>query len=298
MSFWSMHGFARRQAGFLGIDLGPEQAILVRCSRGLRTWRIDQCAVSSMPAQGLQGERILQFESLASLLRDLVTSAGPVRRIALALPPGPWRQVLDLPAGLRPWAWRRWLQAQAEQLARSSAPQLVWGAELVQARPPKVLLSVHPLELVQDWQGLAEAAGLSLVLLDDRPRVMLLALRALGLAPFEGRPVVLAEIQGERCVMHRWQVGQAPEVLDGGTLEDMPDVSVLHGRLPPAQGAWVCGPPGSLQAWLERLPTRWGGSWSALDPLGSPAWHGGNERPGEVGSLLAALGLALRAWRS
>lgn len=290
MSPWSLHWPPRRQACLSGIDLGSGEASLLACSRGLRSWRVEQCAVAPIPAEALQGARILQFDLMANLLRDLVASADSGRSIALALPSAGWRQVLELPAGLRPWAWRPWLCEQAEHLARVPASQLAWGIEVLQGRPLRTLLSVHPLELVQDWQGLAEAAGLSLALLDDRPRVMQLALHALGLAAADGKPLALAEVRGERCVIHHWRVGQPPEQLDGDALDEV--------TAPPGQGGWVCGPPAACLRWAERFASRWGGPWSALDPLASLDWRSGLERPSETGSLLAALGLALRPWRS
>lgn len=209
----------------LGIDLEPPQACLLSCARAGRSWRIEQCAALELPHESLQAGRILEFEAVAASLKQLVDAAGGGRRIALALPGSAgWHEVLNVPAGLRPWAWRAWVRRQAELLAGAPADTLAIEVQLQPGPPLRAQLSVCPRELVEDWQGLAETADLELVLLDDRSRVMRLAQQSLGMAP---------------------------------------------------------GLPAAHQNPLDRV-----------------AWRPGLDRPAQTAGFLAALGLALRAWRS
>lgn len=301
MPTWSLRWPQRLQPALLGIDLGADQIRLLACSRQNDSWRVEQCATAPSEAGLLEG-RVQQFEQAALSLSRLVTSVGSGRRIALALPPVPaWREVLDVPARLRPWAARRWLRERAEQLSGLPFSALSWAAEVRPGRPARLLLSVRPLELVQDWQGLAEAAGLELVLLDDRQRVMHLALRVLGLGAVQ-EPVCLAEAGEQVCVLHRWRLGQWPEQWSWAADQALEEVfegegsSGLSGLCASQVHAWVCGPPSACAYWAARLEQEGGGRWPVLDPLAGLGWRDGLARPGDAGTFLAALGLALRAW--
>jgi hypothetical protein len=313
MPTWSLRWPARSGALLHGIDLGVSQACLLSCARRPKPGRIEHCAVAPMPAEGLQNGRIVQFELMAETLQQLVASAGGGRRMALALHEAAWQQVLELPAGLAPWAWRRWLAAQAEQLAQTSADALVWCTEPVPGSGSKLRLSVRPLEEVQDWQGLAEAAGLELVLLDERPRVLLLALRALDLGPAAGGTWVLAEAEDERCTLHQWAPGRMHvqrswfgDMADGAGLLAPDDVDPMHAvpgadpKTPHAvgwpAGGWLTGTPEACQFWAPRLTRALGGAWPTLNPWASLSWRPGLGPPREMGSPLVALGLSLRAW--
>lgn len=317
MPLWPLLWPARSGKPLLGIDIGPSQACLLACSRFPRPGHVEQCAVTSLPAEGLQDGRIVHFELMADTLRQLVASAGGGRRIAMALPEAAWQQVLELPAGLAPWAWRRWLTAQAEQLSLGSADELVWCVEPVIGSRSKLRLTVRVLEDVQDWQGLAEAAGLELVLLDDRQRVIHLALRALGLEPVVGRSWVLAEAEDERCTLHQWSperahvqrswVGELPAfgAQDSQGDANTSDIFFTTGLQAdqdrqdfvswPA-GGWITGAPEACQLWAPRLATALGGAWPVLDPSASLSWRTGLLPPSEMSSPLVALGLTLRAW--
>lgn len=310
---WSLRWPTRSAAPLVGIDLGASPACVLACSRRPRPGRIEHCAVASLPAEGLQDGRIVQFELMTETLAQLVASAGGGRRIALALPQAAWQQVLELPSGFKPWAWRRWLTAQAEQLAQTPADALAWCTEPVLGSRSKLRLSVRALEEVQDWQGLAEAAGLELVLLDERPRVMHLALRALGLGPAADGRWVLAEAEDERCTLHQWAPGRMHvqrswfgDMADVADLVCPDDVGPVHAEPIAGQegphavgwttGGWVTGTTEACQLWSPRLTRALGGAWPALKPWTSLPWRSGLLPPREMGSPLVALGLSLRAW--
>lgn len=300
MSNWSLRWPQRLQPSLLGIDLGGGHFRLLACSRRRSSWSVEQWG--SVPVDdGLREGRIQHFEQAVRALQQLVASAAQGRRIALALPPSPvWRALLDVPASLRPWAARPWLCERAEQLSALPADRLSWAAEMVSRQPARLMLSVRPLDVVQDWQGLAEAAGLDLVLLDDRQRVIQLALRALGLGNSDSG-VWLAEASEESCTIFRWHAAELPEQWTWGAGQTLADLLVGDegaSRLAPAPmaRAWVWGVPGACAHWAARLEQEWGGAWQTLDPLAACDWREGLLRPGDTGAFLAAFGLALRAW--
>lgn len=274
-------------APVLGVDLDSRQARFLRCARDSRSWRVAHCAIEAVPAGALEDGRILQFEPLVRVLRQGAAAAGGGQRLALALPPEVGRrQVLTVPADLRPWTWRRWVHEQAELLGEAPSDALAFDVQMLSHSPLTLWLTVCPIELVQDWQGLAEAAELDLVLIDDRVRVMHLALKALGLCPAGN--LALAEVEEERCRIHRWRPGEPPAWLDAADL-------ALQERPP---GGWVLGTDADATRWASRLTEDTGGEWSVLDPLATLAWRPGLARPADAGTFLAALGLALRAWHA
>ncbi len=161
----------------LGISIQPGGMNLVACSRRAGRWRIDLSLAQPLVPGCVEEGRILQFEVLAQALRDLVQASGGGRRIALAMPvQALQRHRLEPPAGLRPWGWHRWVTDQAQALAQAPADALAMELDCL---TDGCWLTACPRESVEDWQGLAEAAGLDLVLLDDPDRVAALAVRCL-----------------------------------------------------------------------------------------------------------------------
>ena len=159
----------------VGLDLALPTAHLLTGRPRSRSWCVEVCSSRDLPSACLQDGRIVQFEALAELVRAWLTEAGlgPSPRVAMALS-GPLlrRQRLPAPADWRPWRWRPWLQAQAERLAQAPLHEVAWSVQVLPGRPVQLWLCACPLAWVEDWQGLAEAAGLSLVRLDDRERVL------------------------------------------------------------------------------------------------------------------------------
>ena len=273
----------------LGIDLHPGCARLVACSRTRRTWRVDRWAERELAPDSLLDGQVRQFELVSSVLRDLVHMAGDSRRIALCVPHAvASHHELAVPASVRPWAWRSWLRQQAEELAGAPFESLALDVQMLQASPLRVLLSLCPREAREDWHGLAEAAGLALVLLDDRPRVMRLALQALGLSA-AGGSCVLAEVDAQRCQLHVWRPAQAPQSLAWDETAEV-DLPVL------VQSHWLAGEADPVALWATRLQSHTGAAWSATELHRRLDWAGQDPAPPDADAFLAAFGLALRAW--
>lgn len=280
-SRWSLSSPA-----LLGIDLDPPHARLVACVRRRRSWRVTHCAEVPLDPSCLQDSGIGNFDELARRLKDLVHSAGGGSRIALALPVSlVRRQPLLVPPQLRPWQWRQWLGEQAQQMAAAPAEALVCEAEILSSQPLRVLLCVALREQVEDWQGLAEAAGLELALLDDRPRVARLALAALTPRGWPGTLPALALATETRCRVIGWSA-------EGTPWEQ--NLTDPEGQLP--AGGWLVGSEQAHQRWLPVLQDLAGGHWPRLNVAAHPGWQAAAPGAKEPGDFLVALGLALRPW--
>jgi len=281
----------RRSACLLGIDLSPGHARLMACTRTRGGWRVERCGQRELLAGSLQDGQLRQFDAVCKVLRELVRQADAGSRVALALPQElARRQVLVVPA-LRPWQWRAWLEAQAEHLAGAPVQTQALDVQLLLARPLTVLLSVCPRESLEDWQGLAEAAGLQLALVDDRLRVMRLALDVLGLAPGADGDCALAEAEMDRCSLHVWRPGQAVQsrqlsMWGGAALA--PAVS--------AQVGWLVGTDADVALWRAQLQADAPGRWALPGLQARLEWADPAARPVDADCYLAAFGLALRAW--
>lgn len=282
----------RRARSVLGIDLSPGHARLMACTRTRLGWRVERCGERELAADSLHEGQLRRFDAVCQALQELVGPADAGVQVALALPQeSARRQVLQVPPQLRPWQWRTWLQAQAEQLAAAPAQTQCLDVQLLQDSPLTVLLSVCPRESIEDWQGLAEAAGLQLAWVDDRLRVMRLALAALGLAPDEHGDCALAEAQEDRCNVHVWRVGQAVQSRQLSLWESGAGAPVLAGEV-----GWLVGRSADAAHWGAQLQAGVPGRWAAPDLRTRLQWADPGSRPPDADCYLAALGLALRAW--
>lgn len=285
----------RRGPGLLGIDLGPGHARLMACTRSQRGWRVERCAEREWSPENLNEGPLQQFDALSRALRDLVHEAGADMRAVLSLPPQAMRrQVLVVPDRLPPWQWRPWLSEQAERLAGAPVQSQAIDVQLLTQRPLTVLLSVCAREVLEDWLGLAEAAGLELAAVDDRVRAMHLALEALGLAgPLAKASCALAEASVEQCWLHVWRPGHAVQsqdlAVDAGWV-----AAVAQGvqRLP--VGGWLVGRAADADRWSARLAADAPGDWLVLDLQDRLQWADHVVRPADSACFLTAFGLTLR----
>lgn len=284
----------RRMPSLAGVDLAPGHARLLACSRAESAWRVERCAERELPPQSLQDGRLQQFDAVCGVLRDLVQQSGAGPRVALPLPPQACRrELLGVPPAMPAWRWRRWLREQAERLAGAPLETQALDVQMLSPQPLQVLLTICPREVLEDWQGLAEAAGLELVVVDDRVRTMRAAIDALGLVS-SGHTCVLAEAQTDTCRLHVWRPGELVQSQELGPWDGVqwlwkPD-------LPPSQ-AWIIGHDADVSRWRESLLAAVPGPWSVLDLRDRLPWAEHLTPPDDSGCYLAAFGLALRAWR-
>jgi hypothetical protein len=75
--------------------------------------------------------------------------------------------VLEQPGGWSRLRRRAWLQRQAAALLQRPLSDLTWSAHALPGRPRRWRVLCASLDVVQDWMGLAEAAGCDLIGLDE-----------------------------------------------------------------------------------------------------------------------------------
>lgn len=277
-----------RAATVLGIDLHAGRMRLVGCVGSRRAWRVQHCSACDLPSDVLRGGRLQHFDALVAALREQVRPLGFRPQLALAAPEAVTRrQALSVPDGLRPWRWRTWLQTEVERLGQATADTLVFDVCPLPWPPLTVLLTVCPREVVEDWQGVAQAAGLELVRLDDRPQAQHRALVLLGLVPTSAGSVVLAESGGDGWRLQRWQAGRGWQLQQLG--QQGPVVGPWLGEGDTAC-RWLIADATSPLAWREELRAHSDAVWPSPDLAHRVRWQHGP--PPQPDGYLAALGLA------
>ena len=150
-----------------GLDMGHDHARLVVLARAGRSWRLEQCHEWPLEPGWLQGGRIGDFLPLADTLQQSLADTG-VSRLAMALPAEACASaVLEQPGGWSRLRRRAWLQRQAAALLQRPLSDLTWSAHALPGRPRRWRVLCASLDVVQDWMGLAEAAGCDLIGLDE-----------------------------------------------------------------------------------------------------------------------------------
>ncbi len=280
----------------LGIDLAAGHARLLACKRTRRGWQVASVAERQWSSEDLGADPLHTFDALAAVLHELVQQSGAGPQVALPLPDHALRrQVLAVPAGLWPWHWRAWLKQQAERLAGAPVQGQAIDVQVLTRHPLTVQLSVCAREVLESWLGLAEAAGLVLVAVDDRMQAMRRGLQALGLLPAGEAACALLEAGAQHCVLHRWRPGQAVQSCELAPLAEQG----MDGGLAPApdvpEARWLLGSALDAERWAVPLSRDAPGDWPVLDLGERLQWADPGERPLDAACYLAAFGLAVRA---
>jgi hypothetical protein len=150
-----------------GLDIGDTRACWCVLGRHRRQWQVQQCQSWPLKPGWVEAGRILDYQSLLDALQQWLAGSG-VERLAMALPTEVCvSAVVDPPRRLLPWQRRSWLARCAADLLGRPASELTWSAHVLHGPVPQWRLMTVPMELVQDWLGLAEAVGCELVALDE-----------------------------------------------------------------------------------------------------------------------------------
>ena len=175
---WSFGSvFARAALPLLGLDIGTSQARLVELGR-LASGRLQLrcCATEPLEPGWVHAGQVEQFDPVAQALRRLLLrSRSKLRQVAMALPASAviTRQI-NLPGGLSEAELELEVQAEANQyipfpLDEASLDFCQLEPESTAGQQQAVMMAAARQERVQDLQGLAEAAGLTLAVLDLQP---------------------------------------------------------------------------------------------------------------------------------
>jgi type IV pilus assembly protein PilM len=166
--------FSREAAPLLGVDISSTTIKLVELGRdragGLL---VEHCAMEPMDRGWVVEGNIEKFDEVADAMRRLVRKSGTkAKNVALALPGSAViTKKIILPAGLTDKELEIQVESEAAQyipfpLADVALDFFVMGPSASSPSYVDVLLAASRKEKVADRQGLAEAAGLSPVIMD------------------------------------------------------------------------------------------------------------------------------------
>ena len=150
-----------------GLDISDSHVRWVAFGQQARGRPSLQCHEWPLQAGWVEGGRVIEFAALAQALEQWVAVTG-VHRLAMALPAEACASIVaEQPKRQMPWQRHAWLAQQASDLLARPVTQISWSAHALPGRSGCWRLMCTAMEWVQDWQGLAEAAGCELVCLDE-----------------------------------------------------------------------------------------------------------------------------------
>ena len=165
---------------------------------------LERCAIEPLERGWITDGNIEKFDEVADAIRRVVKVSGAkTRNVAMALPPSAViTKKIILPGGMSDEELEQQVESEANQyipfpLDEVSLDFCVIGPSASSAGDVEVLIAASRREKVQDIQGLAEAAGLTPVVLDVESYASRLAVaRLIETLPGagEGRIVALFEI--------------------------------------------------------------------------------------------------------
>jgi len=226
----------RQPPALLGIDVGTTSIKLVELARGTGgRCTVLHCAQAPLEPGWVSGAGIERFDEVADALRRLVGKSGSrTRRVALALPRSAVIQRrATLPAGLSELEMEFQAESEASQYLPFSLDEValdycVIGPAAGVAGEVEVLIAAARKEMVEDRQGLAEAAGLRPVAIELESNASALAAqRLIGRLPHQGRDalVALVDIGGRAASLQVLRNGELlherDQAFSGGQLTRM-----------------------------------------------------------------------------
>lgn len=193
--------FSREPAPLLGIDVSSTTVKLVELGRGRDgRWVLQHCAIEPLERGWINEGNVEKFDEVAEALRRLVRKSGSkTKNAALALPGSTViTKKINLPAGLTEAELEVQVESEATQYIPFPLSEVALDFCVIGPAPNvpdyvEVLLAASRKERVSDRQGLAEAAGLTPVVLDVESYASRLAVSRLGeTLPNKGRNQLVA----------------------------------------------------------------------------------------------------------
>jgi type IV pilus assembly protein PilM len=220
--------FAKRPPGLLGLDLSASAARLVELARAPSGGLVLlHCAGEPLPQGSVVNGQIEQFDVVAAALRRLVKNSGSsTRQVAMALPAAAVSTLrIKVPAGLDGLGLEGVVLQEAARRLPFAFDAACFDYALLPtepgtASPPQreVLLVAAPAEQVQDCQGVAEACGLQVLILEAQAqaqqRAVLNGLAAQATDP-RGPALALWDLSDQSA---GWLVFRHSHVFHEGTL--------------------------------------------------------------------------------
>ena len=193
--------FNRQPASLLGIDISSSSIKLVELGREASgALVLERCCIEPLERGWIADGNIEKFDEVAEALRRLVKKSGTrSKNVAMALPPSAViTKKISLPGEMSEQELEVQVESEANQYIPFSLDEVsldfcVIGPTANSPGDVDVLIAASRREKVQDRQGLAEAAGLTPVIVDIESHCARLAARRLiENLPLKGQDALVA----------------------------------------------------------------------------------------------------------
>nr|CBA27549.1 hypothetical protein Csp_A02830 [Curvibacter putative symbiont of Hydra magnipapillata] len=193
--------FSRQPAPMLGLDISSSSVKLVELGRDKAgNLVLERCAIEPLERGWITDGNVEKFDEVADAVRKLVKKSGTkTKNVAMALPPSAViTKKIILPGGMSDMELEQQVESEANQyipfpLDEVSLDFCVIGPSAASAGDIEVLIAASRREKVQDIQGLAEAAGLTPVIVDVESYASRLAAgRLIENLPSKGAGLIVA----------------------------------------------------------------------------------------------------------
>lgn len=193
--------FSRQPAPMLGLDISSSSVKLVELGRDKAgNLVLERCAIEPLERGWFVDGNVEKFDEVAEAVRKLVKKSGTkTKSVAMALPPSAViTKKIILQGGMSDLELEQQVEAEANQyipfpLDEVSLDFCVVGPSVSSVGDIEVLIAASRREKVQDIQGLAEAAGLTPVIVDvESYAARLAAGRLIENLPGQGAGLIVA----------------------------------------------------------------------------------------------------------
>ncbi|MBL8334299.1 MAG: pilus assembly protein PilM [Rubrivivax sp.] len=185
----------------IGLDVSSSSVKLVELGQnGSGEYVLERFALEPFEKGWITDGQIEKFDEVADAVRRVVQKSGTrTRQVVMAMPQSSViTKKIVLPAGLREEEMEIQVESEANQYIPFSLDEVsldfcVVGPSPTSLGDVEVLIAASRKDRVQDRQGLAEAAGLTPVILDIESHASRLAMsRVISALPNEGRDALVA----------------------------------------------------------------------------------------------------------
>ncbi len=191
----------RKSAPMIGLDVSSSSVKLVELGQtSSGEFVLERFALEPFEKGWITDGQIEKFDEVAEAVRRVVTKSGTrTKQVVMAMPQSSViTKKIVLPAGLREEEMELQVESEANQYIPFSLDEVsldfcVVGPSPTSLGDVEVLIAASRKDRVQDRQGLAEAAGLTPIILDIESHASRLAMsRVIASLPNEGRDALVA----------------------------------------------------------------------------------------------------------
>jgi type IV pilus assembly protein PilM len=191
----------RKSSPMIGLDVSSSSVKLVELGQTASgDFVLERFALEPFEKGWITDGQIEKFDEVADAVRRVVSKSGTrTKQVVMAMPQSSViTKKIVLPAGLREEEMELQVESEANQYIPFSLDEVsldfcVVGPSPTSLGDVEVLIAASRKDRVQDRQGLAEAAGLTPVILDIESHASRLAMsRVIGSLPNEGRDALVA----------------------------------------------------------------------------------------------------------